>query len=279
MKPTQDIRFYKLSGAGNTFAMVDARVSSPIASWESFYQKPREDWVPRLCHPQTGLGVDGVLFFHEGQGGSDFTWDFLNSDGSRAEFCGNAARCAGLFAQEIFGTSADRPVQFTTSAGLVRVSESLDHRWVVEMPPRRANPVAKTLIVDGVDYPGFSINTGVPHFVVFVEDDRDLTREVCSALRHHEDWGPAGSNITILKRRTSYSGAAKTFERGVEDFTAACGTGAVAAALTLANQKPGSYRIAMPGGELEVVWDGDHSRLIGPAVMIGEFRPFKEMWE
>lgn len=279
MKKAQDIRFYKMSGAGNTFAMVDARVSSAMAAWESVYQRPRESWVPRLCHPQTGIGVDGVVFFHEGQGESDYTWDFLNSDGSRAEFCGNAARCAGLFAQEIFGAASDRPIRFLTSAGAVRVSASLDGRWVVEMPPRRAEPQGKTLIVGGVSFSGFAINTGVPHFVVLVEDDTGVSKEICSLLRHHSDWGPAGSNITLLKKISPHSGAARTFERGVEDFTAACGTGAVAAALTLADHKPGSYRIYMPGGELEVVWDGDHSRLIGPAILLGEFRPFKEMWE
>lgn len=266
--------FTKLSGAGNTFAMIDAREKSAYHAQR--FTRPTREWVARLCDPLFGWGVDGVLLLGTGRDGADFDWDFYNADGSSAEFCGNAARCAGLFCEQTLGHRGD--VRFSTVAGIVEVKHLADGRWRVLMPELRGRVEAKNLRLPSGDVEGFTINTGVPHFVVPLLAGENLAAELCSALRHHESWGTAGSNVTLLEISSENSGRAKTFERGVENFTAACGTGAVAAALVLAKERAGEYKVTMPGGELEIHWDGDRPVLIGPAVVVGEFRPAKEIF-
>ncbi|MBX2988076.1 MAG: diaminopimelate epimerase [Bdellovibrionaceae bacterium] len=251
--------FVTMSGAGNTFAVFQAvGHEGDLPAPES-----RRAFVAPLCR---NLAVDGVLFIEAGRDQADYTWDFYNADGSSAEMCGNAARCAGLFCREVIRDP--RPsYRFLTGAGPVTVEGLADGRWRVEMTEIKNPPAQKTLRLLDKDHQGFAVNTGVPHFVIPVENLGDLPASVCRALRQHPEWGPAGSNITLLQKESATRARAKTYERGVEDFTAACGTGAVAAALVLQNEhgRQGPVLIRMPGGDLEVDTASPAPRLTGPA--------------
>lgn len=259
----------KVDGAGNIFLCVDASPSSSFSSWEKTSHLSRPELAKRLCRFER-LAADGLIFFHVGPTPQSLVWDFYNADGSGAEMCGNAARCAGLFAAEVFGLSGDS-IQLLTGAGAVGLS-ALGHRsWAVTMPAISASPRRMSVKIEGQDWSGVFLNTGVPHFVI---EDADLSPEECRKLRHHESFGAAGSNITLLR-----GFKAKTYERGVEDFTAACGTGAVAAAWVRLQGKKESVEIEMPGGKLNVNFHGEAPVLAGPAKWVCQIQIAKEILE
>lgn len=246
----------KIGGAGNTFLFIDARKGGAFWNWETQKRISRTELTQRFCQRQIGA-ADGLIFLDEA--GSDWVWDFYNADGSGAEMCGNAARCVGLYLSEELSRSA--PFSLKTAAGAVSVSADPQGQWAVEMPELSDGPRAFTVQIGEGSYSGYFVNSGVPHFVIPLSGEALLSREVCGALRFHPEFGPAGTNVTLLRGHR-----AQTFERGVEDFTAACGTGAVAAATVLVLGTVGSatVKIEMPGGDLEVFLGGRRPILKGP---------------
>lgn len=266
--------FHRLSGAGNTFVLLQA--DDELDLFLKGKNLSRSQLTQRLCEKNRGLGVDGVLFLEPGSA-EDFIWDFFNSDGSPAEMCGNAARCAGRFVHDVLGVSPEKPIDFKTAAGPIRVHREKDLRYTVDMPPVVVNRKTMALVSEDGVFEGAWLNSGVPHFVIAVSDLRELPASLCRRLRGHTDLGPAGANITLLKARGPQDGEAVTYERGVEDFTAACGTGAVAAAYVL-SQGRGAVQLRMPGGTLDVVFGGPRPLLTGPALLLGKFEPFPEFF-
>ncbi len=216
----RNIPFYKMSGCGNDFILIDNR----DGAWADFVSP---DFVKAVCREKLSVGADGLIFI-EHSPSADFRWQFFNSDGSRAEMCGNGARCAARFA-ELNGI-AGSPMSFETAAGIIR-AEVRDTVVKTQLSRPRDLALNRELEVDGARMTVHSINTGVPHAVLFVEDlESAPVRELGAKIRFHREFQPAGTNVNFV---TAGQGGIRirTYERGVEDETLACGTGSVAAAL------------------------------------------------
>ncbi|HIE06457.1 MAG TPA: diaminopimelate epimerase [Desulfarculaceae bacterium] len=213
--------FWKMQGSGNDFIIIDNR--KPI-----FPEENRAALVAKLCRRATGIGADGLILI-EDDPYADFLWRFYNADGSEAEMCGNGGRCAARFAFLKRITSSD--MVFTTLAGPIRARVDGDQvRLEMSRPCDRQR---LELDCDGALEKVDFINTGVPHAVIMVEDDLDLVdvNERGAKIRYHQAFAPAGSNANFIKVEDESTLSIRTYERGVESETLACGTGAVAAAL------------------------------------------------
>ena len=266
----QHFMFAKMEGAGNDFVIVDNRLH-PVPEFA------KVKLVRDLCRRAQGIGADGMVFL-ENDPDYDFAWDFYNADGSRAEMCGNASRCVARFAH-IFGLVDEREMVFRTAAGPIRAELTAAGARV------RLPDVAPAKLFKGVSagpagpaFDAYLVNTGVPHAVVPVQDLGKI--DVANwgrALRRHECFGPAGANVDFMARSSQYGLAIRTYERGVEGETLACGTGATAAALIGADV----YKLKTPisvetrgGPILTISFDADPDGgageiwLEGPATLV-----------
>ena len=221
MAPDMRIRFTKMNGAGNDFVLIDNRNLSLDLGNEQ---------VRRLCDRQRGIGADGLMLLEPGNGGeADWSWQFFNRDGRRAEMCGNGARCFASFVRNLTGDSS--PMAIRTGAGIVRAGFEGDLISITLTPP---GPVEErgTMEIAGRALTVHSVDTGVPHAVVFVEGvDRFDTVSFGSAIRNHPDFAPEGTNVNFAELSPSGPIQVRTYERGVEAETLACGTGISATAL------------------------------------------------
>lgn len=278
MDPFVELPIMKMSGAGNTFALIDARTGSEWDTFEKKYVSSRSDFAKRVCSSTFGVCADGLLFIQDGAAGFDYDWDFYNSDGSTAEMCGNAARCAARYCSESLDSSSKAEMRFKTGAGLV-ITENLGSGNVkVQMPPARFIEKEIELRTKSSSLEKFClVNTGVPHLVQKIHDMNDVgfLKEMAREVRSHHDLQPAGANVTFFVESTEGTIQAVTYERGVEDYTLACGTGAVAAAMVYADcSKVSNVTVQMPGGLLKVhfVNNSEHPVMSGSALFIGEFK-------
>ena len=217
------IPFYKMSGSGNDFILIDNR--DGIVD-----DKYLKQLVVGACRRKMSAGADGLLLI-ENSSRADFKWRFYNADGSRAEMCGNGARCAGRFA---FITGITGPkLSFETDAGLV-TAEVIDDRVKIGMTDPIDLRENRTLLVGETTLHYDFINTGVPHVVLSTDDIEGIdVFELGRAIRHHEIFSPAGTNVNFMEPMGDNTIAVRTYERGVEDETLACGTGCVAASLMM----------------------------------------------
>jgi diaminopimelate epimerase len=220
------IPFYKMSGAGNDFIIIDNR--NRIVADEDL-----NGFITRVCRRKMSVGADGLILI-EVSDKFDFRWRFFNSDGSRAEMCGNGARCAARFAHVtgIAGTT----LSFETDAGVVS-ARIRGERVKVKMPDPSDLKPAYPLKLSERLLEISSINTGVPHAVVMVERVADV--DVVSLgreIRFHPAFAPAGTNANFVQRGEGNTIEIRTYERGVEDETLACGTGAIASAIVSAGR-------------------------------------------
>jgi len=243
----EDLEFYKMSGHGNDFILVDNRDRriSPA-------QMP--DMAKNLCRRQLGIGADGMVFIETGSPGVDFAWRFFNADGSEAEMCGNASRCVARLAY-LKGITGGR-MAFQTLAGIIRAEVGPDTVKTRVTDP--GDPALNyTLNLDGKPLTLSSVNTGVPHAVIWVSDIESApVRELGRALRFHPDFAPAGTNVNFARVIDRTRLANRTYERGVEDETLACGTGCIAAVLIAAaeNRVDSPTKVATRMGEDLVVY-------------------------
>lgn len=269
MKQAKKIQFTKMSGSGNDFIFMDGMDGS--FSWVDSM------WVRQVCQRALSVGADGVVVL-EKDDTYDFAWRFFNSDGTIAEMCGNASRCAARFAYE--RGIAGPTMTFATLAGPIR-AEVKGRRVKVQLTdPRLFNPEFR-VEVDGQPFTLFYIDTGVPHVVLEVEDlERFPLIEVGRKIRFHEKFGPAGTNVNIVQVIGDNALALRTYERGVEDETLACGTGSVAAALMMSMKKgflpPVSVRAAS-GEILTITWEGEVGTW-APVFFEGEVRFIYDGW-
>jgi diaminopimelate epimerase len=221
--------FYKLQGCGNDFVALDNRV---LRLPESLMA----EWAQRICPRAFGVGADGLFFLDLPQDGldADYRWHFFNADGSRAEMCGNASRCAGRLAHAL-GLCGLRH-RLATDAGVIAI-EVLPDAGQVKVQLTRPEGLAlgaRLRVLDRETEVHF-VNTGVPHAVVFVDDVRAAdVAAIGRAVRFHEHFAPAGTNVNFVQVLDSGSTLVRTYERGVEGETLACGTG-VSAVLVVAN--------------------------------------------
>jgi len=260
------IAFWKMSGAGNDFIIIDHR--QPLVPDELM-----PEFARRVCRRKFSVGADG-LFLLEPSQQVDFKWRFFNADGSEAEMCGNGARCVARFAY-MHGIAAAR-MRFETLAGIIDASIS-DTQATVGMTSPHSFRFDRQIEVAGQLFMVHSVDTGVPHAVIFV-DDIDSTDVVALGreLRHHPIFAPAGTNVNFIGQ-TADGFRIRTYERGVEEETMACGTGVVAGALIAAAKGMAASPVSMvtSGGiALSVQFSGymgdkaEHVVLTGPAHVI-----------
>ena len=221
------IPFYKMQGSGNDFILLNNDELQIAASVMS-------DWAQKLCPRAFGIGADGLIFLESAadEPAIDYRWHFFNADGSRAEMCGNGSRCAARLAFEL-GLAPARNV-LGTDAGPVQAEVDPDSKAVkVQLTAPKDLQLNIDLALDSArPLTVHCINTGVPHCVVLCSDPTGLDLAVLGpAIRYHERFAPAGANVNLVQIRDDASLAIRTYERGVEAETLACGTGAAAAAV------------------------------------------------
>ncbi len=217
------IEFYKTNGAGNDFIIIDDRDKKIENEFKDINR-----WVEKICERRFSVGADGVILIQNDLSDDvDFRWKFYNSDGSEAEMCGNGARCVSRIAYEL-GIAGKKPV-FRTKAGIIK-AEILDRNRVkVHMidPKNLKSFVAP----EGMPKGGF-VDSGVPHMVYPVKNvaQCDLMG-IGAKTRCHSFFGPNGTNVDFIEILDRHNIKMRTYERGVEGETLACGTGATASAL------------------------------------------------
>lgn len=230
MSAMTPLPFFKMSGSGNDFIIIDNRKRLvPEADLSSL--------IVGACRRKHGVGADGLILIEEPDTDhTDFKWRFFNADGSVAEMCGNGARCAARFA-EIHGI-AGPDMAFDTLAGTIEAHVG-PHTVKIRMTDPTGLETSVTLELEGASITAGVINTGVPHAVVTVKDvDAVDVVGLGRQIRFHPAFAPAGTNANFVSMENREPGGRifiRTYERGVEDETLACGTGNVAAALILAH--------------------------------------------
>ena len=269
------IPFYKYQGTGNDFILIDQRQNAYLKKTDTAH-------INQLCDRRFGIGADGVMFL-ENKDGYDFEMVYFNADGSESSMCGNGGRCLTAFAHSL-GVFKDK-CRFWAIDG--------EHEAVVKKATTKAS-LGKSLWVElkmidvkniemGNDY--FLMNTGSPHYVVFVEDLTDINvYENGRAIRYSERFAKEGVNVNfveILTQDPTKQGIeVATYERGVEDETFSCGTGVTAAAIAFHLKKGEkgasmSVPITTKGGQLSVKFQKNTERgtfeniwLCGPATQV-----------
>jgi len=267
------IPFTKMSGSGNDFILIDHR--------KPFLEEGHiKDFAQKVCRRRISVGADGLILIEQSKK-ADFKWRFYNSDGSEPEMCGNGGRCVARFAllKGIAGSS----LTFETLAGIL--SAQVDEKRVkLELTQPHDLKLDETVLIDGKKQILSQINTGVPHTVLFADDVEavDVVR-MGRAIRYHSHFVPNGTNVNFVQLGEESRLSIRTYERGVEDETLACGTGAVASALIAAYK--GHVRspvsIKTRGGEVLMVhfeMSGEEVRRVffeGEVHLVYE----GEMWE
>ncbi|MCP4849226.1 MAG: diaminopimelate epimerase [Verrucomicrobiaceae bacterium] len=262
------LTFTKMNGAGNDFIMLDNREKQLCLDLKLINQ---------LCDRHRGIGADGLIMVEPAESGGDFRMRYYNSDGNEAEMCGNGARCFARFADRVARLEG-KPQRFETMAGMVS-AELHGEETRLELSNPFDLVMSGLIDINNTPTTIHSINTGVPHAVVVDNDIEHLNVcEIGSAIRHHEHFQPCGTNVNFLSIIAPRKIAIRTYERGVEDETLACGTGMVASAIIHGRLTGAAapIQVKVKGGDtLEVDWsvncdDYTHVTLTGPAEFVFE---------
>lgn len=216
------IKFTKAIATGNDFIIVDNR--------GLVLKKNIDQLAKRLCDRIYGIGADGLLLVEKSKQ-ADFKMRIFNPDGSEAEMCGNGLRCIALYAKDKRIALADMHIE--TRAGIVKASIKDDEIKVRLTDPKDIQ-WNLCVMIQGCPYKVSLANTGVPHVIHFVDDIENIdVKEIGAEMRYHSEFSPEGANVDFVKIINQGKNKIKvrTYERGVEDETLACGTGAVASAI------------------------------------------------
>jgi diaminopimelate epimerase len=261
------LHFTKMNGAGNDFVMIDNRRGEVRLSAEQ---------ITRICDRHRGVGADGILLVEPARNGADFRMRYYNRDGGEAEMCGNGARCFARFAQRAAGARDE--MSFETEAGVIGARLEGEQVRLTMSEPRDLR-LNLDLAAGEKTWRAHFINSGVPHVVIPVSKIADVDVNAAGAqIRTLEMFAPAGANVNFLEKRGAQQIAIRTYERGVESETLACGTGVVASALVFAATENASGPIGVlvkGGSELSVGFERDGERfkkvtLTGPAEFVFE---------
>ena len=225
--PMTPIHFYKLSGCGNDFIIIDNRS-------QVIEENDLSAFIVGVCRRKMSVGADGIILI-ENSDTVDFKWRFYNSDGSLAEMCGNGARCVARFAYLNGITGPD--MSFETLAGVVSASVAETGLVKIKVTDPLNLKLDYPIDLRGGNFLISSVNTGVPHVVMVVDNlDETPVKEMGKEIRFHSDFAPAGTNANFVSVQPDNIVAIRTYERGVEDETLACGTGCVASALIMSHK-------------------------------------------
>ncbi len=264
------VEFFKMTGTGNDFIVVDNRTDA--------VGEDRAAFAARWCARRTGVGADGVLLIEPAEGDADFRMRIFNADGSEPEMCGNGARCAARFAC-VRGIAPHRMIMQTLAGpvsaevGEQKVTIGMGRVGLPEEPVR--------LDAEGRQWEVHAVESGVPHAIIFTDDLEGAPVEaVGRAIRRHRYFQPRGTNVDFVRVDGKQSISIRTYERGVEAETLACGTGAIGSAVVAhatgrVSSPPVDVRV--PGGTLTIDFRPGadcvtDARLTGDAVFVYEAR-------
>ena len=241
------IKFTKAVATGNDFIVIDNRSLALKGGLSGIAKK--------LCDRFYGIGADGLLLV-EKSSAADFKMRIFNSDGSEAEMCGNGSRCAALYAHS--KKIAPDNMKIETRAGMLNANV-LGQTVKVKLTDPKDIQWNLCLMIQECPYKVSLANTGVPHVIHFVDDLEAIeVRKLGPKMRYHEEFSPNGANVDFVKvsDRSKNKIAVRTYERGVEDETLACGTGAVASAIISAEAEKliSPVTVETRGGELLKVY-------------------------
>ena len=214
------IPFYKMVASGNDFVVVDNRhgvVKDALA------------FTREVCRPHVGAGADGVLLF-ENSKRANFKMRILNLDGSEAAACGNGFRCIALYAHEVLKYSSR--MTFEAGSGIIEAEVGSRDSVRIQLMKPRIFEMNGVLEVVKHHFSYAFLDTGVPHIVIFVEDLGKIdVFETGKVIRNHPRFQPFGTNVNFVEVKNKKEIAVRTYERGVENETLACGTGTTASAV------------------------------------------------
>jgi diaminopimelate epimerase len=219
------IAFRKMHGAGNDFVVIDDR--------DERLPLDEPDRLSRLANRPTGIGCEGILVLRRSAAGG-VRMLFFNPDGRPAAMCGNGARCLARFARDV-GAADGAAMVIDTGAGAVKACVTPED-VTLWLPPPQVLGRQEILDVGGIPVPYVFAHTGVPHAVIYADDvtDEDPIRNLAAAIRSHTRFMPEGTNVNFVKVTGAAQINVRTFERGVEGETFACGTGVTASAIVAA---------------------------------------------
>jgi diaminopimelate epimerase len=291
-KNQMDVRFTKLQGSGNDFVLVDEWMGKVISD------DVKGDFVRRICARHFGVGSDGAIFVSKSKV-SDVDFIFYNPDGTRAEMCGNGIRCLAKYVHDA-GYVKKKIMDVETLAGIKKIELVVVEDAVLEVKVDMGAPqikrgvaqvsgnpedtfISQRVMVHGFEYNITSVGMGNPHAVLFYDSIDYLdVKNIGSRIRHHSPLFPHGVNVHFIAPAGDNEYLIRTFERGVEDETLACGTGICASAVAAVLNGRGD--ISKPllfnarGGVIKVELEGTptdirKAYLVGPAetVFTGSF--------
>ena len=221
--------FYKMSGSGNDFIMVDATREAPGVLAEAGV-------IQELCARATGIGADGIVFL-ERSAEADYRMTYLNSDGSRADLCGNASLCSARLATEL-GIVTTPEFRVQTDAGILGARLEEGRAEVDLQPVSDVRPALPFRLGAGERWIGFAL-AGVPHLTVRVDDVEAVDVVGRGRPLRHDPSLARGANVNFVSPDGDGGWRIRTYERGVEGETLACGTGSVASAILLSQAGEG----------------------------------------
>ncbi len=251
------ITFYKYEGTGNDFVMIDNRLNT--------FPKKNLKLIEKLCDRRFGIGADGLILL-ENDSATNFRMVYYNSDGNESSMCGNGGRCLVAFAKSL--NVIENEATFIATDGLHNATILENGNVSLQMKDVEELKIENDYVF---------LNTGSPHHVMMVDDlENQDVKTIGAKIRYSDLYGKAGSNVNFVKQRTKNHFALRTYERGVEDETLSCGTGATAVAIAMnAIDKTNSHTIKLDveGGRLEVSFDKVDDRYInvflkGPATFV-----------
>lgn len=243
------IEFVKYSGCGNDFVIIDNRMGFLVPTYSGI-------GISKLCHRHQGIGADGLILL-ENSATCDFRMRIFNADGSEAEMCGNGIRCLAKYIEQVVGKTTFS-IETMCSAVHIAIKNS---KVSVDMPLPTNIVVGQFLEVENRKMEIHHLDTGVPHSICMVEDLEDpIHMKIAPMIRSHPRFLPKGVNVNFALMISDKEIAVRTFERGVEAETLACGTGAVAVALVAAHlygMRDAVNIRTRSGGVLEVFFHGE----------------------
>ena len=251
------LQFYKYQGTGNDFVMIDNR--------SGFFPKDNVQLVAHLCDRRFGIGADGLILL-ENDDATDFRMVYYNSDGNLSSMCGNGGRCLVAFAKNL--NVINNSCTFIATDGLHHATIANDGLVSLQMIDVSDVKITPEYVF---------LNTGSPHHVQLVEDlEHYNIKENGSSIRYGQLYGATGSNVNFVKQINGNTFSLRTYERGVEDETLSCGTGATAVAIAMnaiGKTNATSIHLNVEGGKLEVSFDKKNEQftkvfLIGPAEFV-----------
>jgi diaminopimelate epimerase len=253
------LTFYKYQGTGNDFIMIDNRLN--------IFPKENTQFIEQLCDRRFGIGADGLILL-ENHTTYDFKMVYFNSDGNESSMCGNGGRCLVAFAKQLGIIEATAEFEAVDGYHYAKIIED-------ELISLQMKDVDRIAVHQDYSF----LNTGSPHHVQLVSDLKNLDVKTEGAkIRYSDLYGNAGSNINFVHQLENGIFAVRTYERGVEDETLSCGTGATAVAIAMhhvGKTKSNSIDLQVEGGKLSVQFkenNGVYSDvfLVGPATFVFE---------